>query len=174
MKSKIMPTAILGSICLIAALLLSVINLITAPEIARRQEAEANAALIEVLPDGQGFEKLDVSTLSLDAKITSAWAANTSGGYVFQVTTSGKYAGLIIMIGIDADGKIAGTKCTENAETPGYAKPVFDKTENGHYVGQDSSSFSPYVVGGSTMTSEGYAGAVKAALDAYAILEGGN
>ena len=174
MKNKLMPTIILGSICLVAALLLSVINLITAPEIARRQEAEAYAALLEVLPDGEGFEQIALDEVSLDAKIASAWAATKSGGYVFQLKTSGKYDGIIIMIGVDEDGKIAGTKCIENKETAGYASKVFSVTEDGYYVGQDSASFNPYVVSGSTMTSEAYSGAVKAALDAYGILKGGN
>ena len=174
MKTKFMPSVVLASICLVAALLLSAVNLITAPEIERRQEAEAYAALLEVLPDGQGFEKLDLADKGLDPTIAMAYAATKSGGYVFQVKTSGKNPGMIIMIGVDADGKIAGTKCTEQEETPSYAAPVFEVTESGYYVGQDFSSFAPHVVGGATMTSQAYANAVKAALDAAAILEGGN
>lgn len=172
MKTKLMPSIVLGSICLIAALLLAACNLITAPEIARRQEAEAYASLLEVLPGGAGFEKLE--TEGLDPTISMVYAATKSGGYVFQVKTAGKNPGIVIMIGVDADGKIAGTKCTENKETPSYAAPVFDATESGYYVGQDSASFAPHIVAGSTMTSEAYSNAVKAALDAVAILKGGN
>ena len=174
MKTKLMPSIVLASICLIAALLLAACNLITAPEIERRQEAEAYAALLEVLPEGQGFEKLDLADKGLDPTIAVAYAATKSGGYVFQVKTSGKNSGMVIMIGVDADGRISGTKCTENKETPSYATPVFETTEAGHYVGQDSSSFAPFIVTGSTMTSEAYSNAVKAALDAAAILKGGN
>ena len=95
---------------------------------------------------------------------------------MFHILTSAgaETTSMIIMIGVDADGKISGTKCTEQAETPSSAAPVFDITESGYYVGQDSSSFAPHVVGGATMTSQAYANAVKAALDAAAILEGGN
>ncbi len=172
MKSKIMPTAILGSICLIAALLLSVVNLITAPEIARRQEAEANAALIEVLPDGQGFEKLDVSSLSLDSKITSAWAANTSGGYVFRLVVTGYKPGLTIMCGVDADGKIAGVKHVETNETYGLEEEL-----DGVYIGKSDGDISKIIATGATpnsATSNAYYTAMTTALDAYAILEGGN
>lgn len=174
MKTKLMPSIVLASICLIAALLLAACNLITAPEIEKRQEAEAYASLLEVLPNGLGFEKLDLEGAGLDSTIAMAYAATKSGGYVFQIKTAGKNSGMIIMIGVDADGKISGTKCTENQETPSYASPVFSVTESGHYVGQDSSSFSPYIVTGSTMTSEAYSNAVKAALDAASILKGGN
>ena len=174
MKTKLMPSIVLGAICLVAALLLAACNLITAPEIERRQEAEAYAALLEVLPEGQGFEKLELEGAGLDATISMAYAATKSGGYVFQIKTAGKNPGMIIMIGVDADGKISGTKCTENKETPSYAAPVFEATESGYYVGQDSQSFAPHLVGGSTMTSQAYSDAVKAALDAAAILEGGN
>ena len=173
MKTKLMPSIVLGAICLVAALLLAACNLITAPEIERRQEAEAYASLLEVLPEGQGFEKIELADAGLDSTIAMAYAATKSGGYVFQIKTSGKNSGMVIMIGVDADGKISGTKCTENKETPSYAAPVFEATESGYYVGQDSSSLSPFIVAGSTMTSEAYSNAVKAALDAAAILRGG-
>ena len=43
-KSNVMPSVVLGAICLISALLLSVINMFTAPEIEKnKKEAEIKA-----------------------------------------------------------------------------------------------------------------------------------
>ena len=59
MKAKhLMPTVILTVICLVAALLLASVNLLTAPIIEAAQNQAANEALLVVLPDGKNFEKL--------------------------------------------------------------------------------------------------------------------
>ncbi|MBR5120710.1 MAG: hypothetical protein IKV02_06910 [Clostridia bacterium] len=57
-NSKLYPSLVLCSICLVAALLLSGVNMITAPMIEKTQNAAANAALLEVLPDGKNFETI--------------------------------------------------------------------------------------------------------------------
>ena len=60
-QSKFYPAIVLGSICLTVALLLSAINMITAPIIAERENASANAALVEVLPDGKDFKEIEIT-----------------------------------------------------------------------------------------------------------------
>ena len=57
-KQNIMPSVILGAICLTVALLLSCINMITGPIIEAAQNAAANEALLIVLPEGENFEEL--------------------------------------------------------------------------------------------------------------------
>ena len=42
-KEKIMPTTVLGAICLVVALLLSVVNMFTGPIIEKAQAEKANA-----------------------------------------------------------------------------------------------------------------------------------
>lgn len=172
MKSKLMPSIVLGAICLAVALLLSVVNMITAPIIEQAQNEKNLAAMREVLPDATELKQTNVYDNIIDKSISAVYEG--AEGYVFQVKTQGKSSGMVVMIGIGTDGKIAGTKCTANEETPGYAKPVFDKTENGYYVGQDLAGFKPHLVSGSTLTSKAYSDAVKAALDAYAAIKGGN
>ena len=101
------PTIVLGAICLISALLLALVNMITGPVIEAAQHAAANAALAEVLPDGKNFEEI-----TLDQKYDSVKAVGLTkgykadGGYVFQATVTGKSSGLIIMCGIDSEGKV--------------------------------------------------------------------
>ena len=172
MKKNIMPTVVLGSICLVVALLLSLINSITAPIIEEAQNAAANEALLVVLPEGKNFKEI-----TLDEKypsvITKGYSAD--GGFVFQATVTGKSSGLIILIGIDADGKIVGTKVIAEQETDSYDVNVFPAVEgtNGAYKGMDMDSFTPFLVGGATLTSKAYSEAVKAALQAFTIANGG-
>ena len=104
-----MPTVILGSICLVVALMLSLINSITAPMIEAAQNAAASEALLVVLPDGKNFEEITLDA-SYPAVITKGYKAD--GGFVFQANVTGKNSGLIILIGIDTDGKIVAPRPT--------------------------------------------------------------
>lgn len=172
MKSKIMPTAILGAICLIVALLLSAVNLITAPIIEQRQRDEANKALLEVLPDGIDFEEIDITSAGLSSAVTAAYAAE-SGGYVFQLTVTGYKPGLVIMCGVNPDGTVSGVKHIATAETFGVEGEL-----DGAYVGKNAASLEEIIAySGSTpavMTSAAYYTAIDAALSSYATLKGGN
>ena len=57
-KENLKPIIVLSVICLMVALLLGALNMITAPEIKRQAEEKANEALLVVLPDGKNFEKI--------------------------------------------------------------------------------------------------------------------
>ena len=171
-KSNLMPTIVLGSICLFAALLLSVINTFTAPIIAERENAKANAALTEVLPGGSNFQKLTLNE-SYPEAVTEAYSAD--GGFVFRSVGKGRNGDIVVMIGVNTDGQITGTQIISEGESKGYKEKVFSEVlgTEGKYTGQTLESYSPVLVGGSTMTSNGFAGAIKAALNAYAVANGG-
>ena len=173
MKKHIMPSVVLGSICLIVALMLSLINSITAPIIEEAQNAAANEALLVVLPDGKNFEEITLDA-TYPASITKGYRAD--GGFVFQANVTGKSSGLIILIGIDAEGKIVGTKVIAEQETDSYDANVFPAVEGteGSYKGMDLDSFEPYLVSGATLTSKAYSEAVKAALQSFVLANGGN
>lgn len=171
MKKQIMPTVVLGSICLIVALMLSLINSITAPMIEAAQNAAANEALLVVLPDGKNFEEITLDA-SYPAVITKGYKAD--GGYVFQANVTGKNSGLIILIGIDTEGKIVGTKVIADQETDDYDAKVFPNLEgtDGAYKGMNLDNFAPHLVSGATLTSRAYGDAIKAALQAASIAGG--
>ena len=173
MKNKIMPTAVLSAICLIAALLLAAINLVTEPKILAAQQAEANKALIEVLPGGEGFTEVDIKDLGLPEAVKAAYTEK-NGGCVFKLEVTGYKPGLVIMCGIDAQGKIAGVKHIASQETYGLEGEL-----NGAYVGKSSADVSKIIATGATpnsLTSNAYYNAISAALSAYAAISanGGN
>ena len=164
-KSNLMPTVVLGSICLVVALLLSFVNMVTGPIIKAAQDQAANAALLEVLPEGTDFTPLTIDE-TYPAAIVAGYKAN--GGFVFQSTVTGKSSGLIIMCGINADGKIVGTKVIAEQETDSYDANVFPAVEGteGAYKGMALEGFEPYLVSGATLTSRAYGEAMKASLQA--------
>ena len=171
-QSKIMPTLVLGTICIVVALLLSLINLVTGPIIKAAQDAAANEALLIVLPDGKNFEPITIDD-KYPSVITGGYKAD--GGFVFQANVTGKSSGLIILCGIDSQGKVVGTQVIADQETDSYDVKVFPDVQgtDGAYVGMDIAGFEPYLVSGATLTSKAYGEAVKAALQSFVIANGG-
>ena len=122
-QSKFYPSIVLGSICIVVALLLSVVNMVTAPRIEANQNAAANESLLVVLPDGKNFEELVIDE-RYPSVVKKGWKAD--GGHVFQMEVKGFEAGLVIMCGINSEGKITGVKDISSKETYG-AEPMLNE-----------------------------------------------
>lgn len=173
MMKKLKPTIVLTAICLTVALLLSVVNIFTAPKIIENQNNKANSALVEVLPGATGFAQITVDD-SYPAAIKEAYKANL--GFVFRTSTTGYGGELVVMIGVDNEGKIAGTKVVTDKETDTKDALVFPNVQgtDGAYSGMSLDGFTPYIASGATVTSNAFASAVKAALQAFVIANGGD
>ena len=175
MKKSVISTLVLVCICAVMAVLLAVTNMITAPIIQEKMEQAANAALLEIMPDGTGFEKMDISTYTLPSTVTEVHK-EANGGYVVTVTTTGYSSGLVIMVGVDATGKVTGSKCLAHTETntiggvhladDGYGKNFLQLSLDA--VEQVDT------IAGATKTTAAYKSAVKDAINAATILSGGS
>jgi electron transport complex protein RnfG len=151
------------------AVLMAVTNTITAPIIEQNQAAAANDALKVVMPGGEGFEKMDVSGYTLPATVSEVYS-EASGGYVFQLTTTGYSSGLVILCGVNADGTISGATCLSSSETLGY-----EKTFGENFIGKNMEGVDVVdTVSGATRTTGAYRDAMKDALNAAVILGGGS
>ncbi|MBO5109099.1 MAG: FMN-binding protein [Clostridia bacterium] len=169
MKNSIKTVVVLTVICLIASAALAGVNYITAPVIEANDAAAANAALLEVMPEGGSFTELSLEGLTLPETVTNAYEA-ANGGYVFRVVTSGYSSGLTVMCGIDPSGAITGAVCLSSGETLGY-----EKTYGNNFAGLSGTEVdSVDSIGGATRTSEGYKKALKDAYNASIILGGGS
>ena len=156
-------------ICAVMAVLMAVTNTITAPIIEQNQAAAANDALKVVMPGGEGFEKMDVSGYTLPATVSEVYS-EASGGYVFQLTTTGYSSGLVILCGVNADGTISGATCLSSSETLGY-----EKTFGENFIGKNMEGVDVVdTVSGATRTTGAYCDAMKDALNAAIILGGGS
>ena len=175
MKKHLKSILTLFLICAIVSVALAVCYGITDPIIKQQQAAAASGALLEVMPNGGTFEKVDLSTYDLPATIKEANKAS-NGGYVFQVEFAGFNPGNVAMIGVDAEGKVTGTKVITNQESSGYGAdhlPALDS--KGHYKGADINTIeSVDTVSGCTVSTKAYRAAIKDALAAATILGGGS
>ncbi len=167
-KEKIMPTTVLGAICLVVALLLSVVNMFTGPIIEKAQAEKANAALAVVLPGGTNFTELPVEGAGYPGSVTAAYKADN--GFVFRMEVTGYKPGLIIMCGINNDGTVAGADFIASNETL-YAEVGL----GAKFVGYSKDTINTDIIAGPTakLTTGAYYSAIEAALNAFIIANGG-
>ena len=170
MKKNIKNLVIFLCICSVITLLLAATNFITSPVIEKNQNALANKALLEVMPNGKGFDKVDISAFTLPATVTEAHKENIGGGYVIKLVTSGYGNDMVIMCGVDANGVVTGAVCLSSNETLGY-----EKTYGETFTDKNSESVDAVdIVSGATKTTQACKNAVKDALSAAVILGGGS
>lgn len=169
MVKNLKSVAILVAICTVVALLLAVTNQFTAPIIEKNSAAAADKALLEVMPDGTGFEPVDLSTYTLPSTVTEAYKETSGKGHVIKLTTTGYGTGMVIMCGVSADNKVTGAVCLSSNETLGK-----EKEYGVNFTGKDAAGVEATdTIGGATMTTGAYKNAIKDALNAVLILGGG-
>ena len=97
----------------VVAALLAGVNAITAPIIAKANEAKTQEAINAVLPGGGDSGAFHDAT----GLVTNVYASDT--GYAVQVTPSGFDDEIDMMVGIDKDGKVLGISIISHTETAG-------------------------------------------------------
>lgn len=169
MKKHLSSIISLTVICAVVAVLLAATNKLTAPLIEKNASAAANAALLEVMPDGGEFTAVDLTQYTLPDSVLEAYNAS-NGGSVFKLTATGYGPDMIIMCGVDASGAVTGAVCLSSNETLSQ-----EKTYGATTVGATVDTIEDLAtVSGATMTTGAYKGAVKDALNGAIILGGGS
>lgn len=166
-KDSLKSVIVLTVICLVVALLLSTVNMITTPLIAKADEQAANAAYFDVLPEATEFEV--VETGELPASVVELKKDLGGSGYGVKLSTTSSYSQspLVMILGVDKTGTITKLAVVNYAETKDVGDDFYTKFEK-----QDSTLKGVDVVAGCTFSSNAIINAVK---DAYtAIFEYGN
>ncbi len=162
MKSiSVKSIIVLSAICLVVALLLSSINLITEPMIKEAEEKAANEAFLEVLPNASELETVKLGD-DVPKSVLEMRKDKGGSGYAFKLKLTNTYAGkdMTLIVGIGPDGKIIKMSFVEYTDTKGSAAD-FDTA----FKGKDNTADG---ISGATVTSS----SIKDALnDAYSVLE---
>ena len=170
MSKHIKSIAVTVGICVVVTLMLAITNFVTAPIIEKNQSAAANAALLEVMPEGAGFEAMDLSAYTLPETVTEVHQETSGLGYVVKLVTSGYGSDMVIMCGVKNDGVITGAVCISSNETLGK-----EKVYGENFAGKDAAGVEAVdTIGGATKTTEAYKNAVKDTLNTAIILGGGS
>lgn len=168
-KQNVMPIVILSAICVVVALLLSVVNMFTAPIIAENAAKKETESMSAVLEGAVGFEKLTLT--DLPETVSAVYEETTGLGFVVFVKTKTSYThgeDMAITVGINKEGKVVGVKLTSYTES----KDIGPDYPN-RFVGLDASNVGEVdAVAGVTYSSNAFKNAVKDALAAVESLVG--
>ncbi|MCI8477175.1 MAG: RnfABCDGE type electron transport complex subunit G [Oscillospiraceae bacterium] len=159
---------ILFAISAVCALLLGLVNLITADAIQKAKDEKTQKAMAEVLT-ADSYEQVEYT--GGDALVQAVYQAGDAG-YVVQVTPSG-FGGVInMMVGVGTDGNVTGVSIISMSETSGLGTNAKKETFRDQYTGQPG-PFSVTKDGGqinaitgATITSRAVSTGVNAAVDA--------
>lgn len=131
------PWIVLCIITIIAGLALGATYMITKGPIEEQEQMALQQALGDVFP-GAAFE-----VLSGGAELDGLYEAKADGetvGYVGQITVSGYNPGIVVVMGVDTEGKVTGINVggTSFAESPGFGTRTREPEFTSQFVGLDS------------------------------------
>ena len=170
MKNSIKNLAVFVCICTVITLLLALTNSVTEPIIIKNQNDSANKALLEVMPEGTGFEAVAFDEYTIPEIVTEVYRETSGLGYVVKLVTSGYGTNMVIMCGVDNGGIVTGAVCLSSNETLSKEKTYGEKFLNKDAAAVDAVD----TIGGATKTTKAYKNAVKDALNTAIILGGGS
>lgn len=167
-KDTLKSIIVLGSICLIVAILLSAVNSVTAPIIEERQKQQNSAAFNDILPGATELVDVELQP-NFPASITSIKKDVGGAGFIFELSTSKGYSGkpITMLVSIDANGKIVKLNITEYNDSQGYgSKEIFE----GLYTGKQTPVADIHA--GATVSSKAVMGAINDAYSVFCTLNG--
>lgn len=133
-RSMLKNAAVLGLFAIATVGVVAAIQQGTAPRIAAAERAAQVQALAQILPTGSyDNQLLDSSRLVQDELLgnknpTPAYLATLGGqvgAVILQVTAPDGYSGTIrLLVGILADGRLAGVRTLQHRETPGLGDKI--------------------------------------------------
>lgn len=125
-KEAVSMVAVLACICIVVSALLGYVNSITKDKIAAISFEKMQNAMADIMP-GCTFEEiaLDKSS-SLDALYTAKDSGNNTVGICSKVTVSGFANDIVLIVGVNDDGTVAGVRITEINETAGLGSRTND------------------------------------------------
>lgn len=167
----IMPIVVLTAICIVITTALAFTEQATTPIIEAAAKAAAEAARLEVLPAADGFDELSVEGMPTSVK--EMYSATNGSGTVIICESQGYGGAMKIIVGIDTDGNITGTKTLSHAETAGLGSKTADAKFQSLFMGKDSTLAGVDAIGGATISSNCFISMVQDAFAAQQSVTGG-
>ena len=158
----------LFAISTVTALLLAGVNALTAAKIESNTRAEKAAAISEIFAG-------DVESTVYDAVaggITELYTVSEGDsviGYAAEVSPLGFGGAMTVMVGVNADGTLAGIKLISHSETPGLGSRVGEAQYLAQYIGKGAETLNGGIdiITGSTISSKAILEGVNTALTAH-------
>jgi electron transport complex protein RnfG len=143
---------ILALICVIAAGLLSGVNMLTRPKIIAQAIAEEQSALKEIMPQAMKFVEVKPGQEILYYKAIDS--RDKLMGFVFKASGKGYSSVIETLVGMFPDGKISAIKVVSLNETPGLGMRVIESSFTSQFNNQDALGLSGVqAITGATISS---------------------
>ncbi len=140
MKRKFPAWTILMIVCLVAGILLALVNLVTADKIVEQQQARILKTRLSLFPTASSFNELPVqeSEYKLDSLVSGVDEAGNVLGYVGQATVTGYGGPVQVSAALDLDGVILGISVGGDsfAETPGLGALTKEPAFTSQFAGK--------------------------------------
>ena len=166
------PVLVLVLVSLIAGIVLSSANLITAPVIAANEEAENARTYLEALPEADHFTPVDYSM----ENVTAVLKADNGAGWVITAQSRGYGGQVPAVVAFSPDGTIQKVIMMDNSETPGLGQKVTEETFARQFAGRNAEPFHVEdidAVSGATISSKAAVSAIDLAIEAFHEVTGG-
>ena len=164
------PVVVLTVICIVVSAALAAVNGVTAPIIAEAAAKAADANRIELLPEADGFEAIEVEVEG----VTEMHKATNGVGYVISAQGNG-YGGngsVKLMIAYDNEGNITNIKVVDcSGETPGIGDKIVKEAWFAEQFiglnGEAKKGENVDAISGTTISSGAFINAVNSAYKAF-------
>ena len=163
---------VLFAISVVTALLLGLVNMVTAPVIAANNQRVADEAKAEVLPTSGEYVEVTDQYTGGDPNVLGVYQAGEDG-YVVEIQSSG-FGGMVkMMVGVGADGTCTGVSITGHSETSGLGANATKEDFRAQFVGKANVAVTKdggdiAALPGATITSRAVCDGVNAAIEAAA------
>ena len=164
----IKPVVVLVLICLVITGALAATNSVTEPIIADAAAMRAEQARHDIIPEATGFK--EISTEGFPETVVEAYKSANDVGYVFIVSVSGYGGDIVIICGVNTDGRLIRSSTLKQSETKGLGSLITESAFENQFIGIDNRFLGVDTITGATISSKAYISAVKDALTAFGMI----
>ena len=166
------PVLVLVLVCLIAGIVLSSANMVTAPVIAANEEEEKAQTYFAALPEADHFTPVECAI----ENVTAVLQADNGAGWVITAQSRGYGGQVPAAVAFSPDGTILRVIMMANSETPGLGQKVTEEAFSQQFSGRAATAFtidSIDAVSGATISSRAAVNAIDLAIEAFHEVSGG-
>jgi len=170
-KTYVMPLLVLTLICLVVSAALAFTDSVTSPLVADAAAARAQEAMIEKIPDADGFEPIDLSnTPGLPVSIREIYRTTNGVGYIFIAAVNGFSGDITVICGVAPDGTIIDSSTLSHTETRGIGTILEEASFLDTFNGVDDRLVGVDTVAGATISTRAYIHAISDILAAFKLV----
>lgn len=174
-KEILLPTAALTAVTLVvSAALVFTYNATKKEQVGDLSDTTLTACQA-LFPESENFETVEVD--GLDEQIQNVVLPDGSDAIGFEMELKGYSKGLVLVVGIDANGSVIGYEVAESSETPGLGTQITEDDFRSQFTGKTAavtgvkgdpkSDTEVSVISGATLSSNAVINGVNLALESY-------